>query len=247
MKSRKIKTCLALLMILIFGLSPSGIAAVEKNKTDLDFQETEDSDQLELIAWKGVIANADTGESIEINSQDDKQLVTQSSEPQLVYFNNETNTKYYHQIITVTIPENVNQHGHGNLIRDPMTDDNNVISVVLGLGYAMGDSGIYEVIRLDGVYVNWEITDPTVRLTDAQLGYRIMNGIGVENGAVNELKLWNLETDANACETERIAPSPWFLRVRDFVHAKTIFSGILTNENGESRSMVMEFDSGLGS
>ncbi|PKM59755.1 MAG: hypothetical protein CVU99_11700 [Firmicutes bacterium HGW-Firmicutes-4] len=85
-----------------------------------------------------------------------------------------------------------------------------MISVVLGMRYSIGDSGIYRVIRIDGVYVNWEMTDPTVRLTDAVLGYQIINGIGVENGAVNEQVLWNLETAANSYQTERIAPSPWF-------------------------------------
>jgi len=242
MKSRKIKISLALLVILILGLSPTGIATIEKNKTNLDFQGQEDPGILKLIAWKGTIVNAATGETIEINSEDDKQLVTQSGDSQLVYFNNATGGKYYYQEFVVSIPDNIVQSARGTLISSPMTDENNGISVVLGIGYSMGDAGIYEVIRIDGVYVNWKITDPTVRLTDVQLGYRIMNGIGVENGAVNELKLWNLETDANAYETERIAPSLWFLRVKDFVHAKTIFSGNLTNENGESQSLVMELD-----
>lgn len=247
MKFKIIKACLAALLILFLGLSTSGIAAMEKNKTDPDFQGQEDQDMLELFEWKGVIANSETGESIEINSKDDEQLVSQSMEPQLVYFNNYTGEKQYYQEINVSLPENVVKHGYGTLITDQMTDENNVLSVVLGLRYSTGDSGIYDVIRIDSVYVNWQITDPTVHLTNVELGYRIMNGIGVENGAVNELMLWGLETDANSYEAERIAPSPWFLWVKDFVHSETIFSGNLTNENGESRSMVMEFDSGFGS
>jgi len=246
MKTRKIKGCLVLLVILIFSMSTSGIAAMEKNKTDPGLQGQEDQDMLELIEWKGVIANSETGESIEINSKDNKQLVSQSADPQLVYFNDDTGEKQYYQEIIISLPENVVQNGYGTLISGPMTDENNGISVVLGMRYSTGDSGIYEVIRIDGVYVNWQITDPTVRLTDVELGYRIMNGIGVENGAVNELMLWDLETDANSYETERIAPSPWFLWVKDFVHSETIFSGNLINENGETRSMVMEFDLGFG-
>lgn len=120
-----------------------------------------------------------------------------------------------------------------------------MISVVLGIRYSTGDSGIYQVIRIDGVYVNWGMTDPTVRLTDVALGCQIINGIGVENGAVYEQLLWNLETAANSYQTEKIVPSPWFLRVNGFVHSKTIFSGNLSQTDGESRSMVMTFDSGI--
>ncbi|AFA48595.1 hypothetical protein [Acetobacterium woodii] len=242
MKSRKIKACLVLLMILILGLSPPGIAAREKNKTDLDLPKQENPDNLKLVAWKGTIANAETGETIEINSKDDKQLVTQKGESQLYYFNNNFRGEKYYQELTVNIPETVDKRGSGIEISSPMLDENNVISVVLGMGYAMGYSGNYQVIRIDGVYVNWEITDPTVKLTDVQLGYRIMNGIGVENGAVNELTLWDLETDANTYETERIGPSPWIFQVKDFVHAKTIFAGNLTDAKGKSRSIVMEFN-----
>lgn len=242
MKSRKIKACLILLMILILGLSPPGIAAREKNKTDLDLPKQENPDILKLVAWKGTIANAQTGETIEINSADDKQLVTQSDDSQLIYFNHNSREENYYQELIVNIPENIDKNLQVTVISSPMIDENNVISVALGMGYARGDSGSYRVIRIDGVYVNWEITDPTVRLTDVQLGYRIMNGIGVENGAVNELTLWDLETDANTYETERITPSPWFFQVKDFVHCKTIFAGNLTDENGESRSIEMEFD-----
>lgn len=242
MKSRKIKACLILLIILIVGLLPSEIAALEKNNSNLDFQEKEDPELLEIIEWQGFIANQETGESIAFNSKDDKQLVTQSSDAQLIYFNDATGEKHYYQEIIVSLPENVDQHGSGTEISSPMTDEDNVISVVLGMRYATGDFGIYRVVRIDGVYVDWEITDPTVRLQDVELGYRISNGIGVENGAVNELVLWDLETAANSYETERIAPSPWFLQTKDFVHCRTIFSGNLIHENGDSRSIVLEYD-----
>ena len=245
MKSKRIKAFLIVLVILIFGLSPSGIAALEKSETDLDaqnFERSTDAELLEMIAWKGVIANKETGESIEFNSQEDKDLVTQSTEPQLVYFNDGTGEKHYYQEIIVSLPKNVDQHGYGTEISSPRSDEDNVISVVLGMRYATGDFGIYQVIRIDGVYVDWEITDQTVRLQDVELGYRISNGIGVENGAVNELVLWDLETAANSYETERIAPSPWLLRTKDFVHCRTIFAGNLIHENGDSRSIVLEYD-----
>ncbi len=247
MRTRKMMIYLIVLMILIFPLSPSGIVAMEKNKTDLNLKEEKKQDILELIEWKGIIANNETGESIEINSKDDKQLVTQSTEPQLVYFNDDTGEKEYLQEININIPENVDQHGGGRNVSNPTTDGNNDISVALGIGYSMGDSGIYDVLRIDAVYANWEIIDPTVRLTDVELGYRIIDGIGVENGAVNELVMWDVETDANAYKTEKIAPSPWFLRMRDYVHCKTILSGNLIQEDGKSRSMVIQLDLGLGS
>lgn len=246
MKSKKIKAYLIIGIVLICGLLPSGIIAMEKSKTGLEVQGKADSNPLKLMEWKGVIANAETGESIEFNSKNDKQLVSQSADPQLIYFNENTGEKQYFQEITITLPENVNQSGYGTLYSSPQTDENNVISAVLGIRYSTGDSGIYEVLRIDGVYVNCEITDPTVRLTDATLGYQIINGIGVENGAVNEQVLWDLETEANSYKTERIAPSAWFLWVNGFVHSKTIFSGNLSQANGESRTMVMVVDSGLG-
>lgn len=245
MKSRKIKVSLIVLIILIFGISTSGIAALAKSQTDLDtqnFQRSTDTELLEMIAWKGAIANKETGESIEFNSQEDKELVTPSTDPQLVYFNDATGEKHYFQEIIISLPKNVDQHGYGTEVSSPMTDEDDVVSVVLGMRYATGDFGIYQVIRIDGVYVDWKITDQTVRLQDVELGYRISNGIGVENGAVNELVLWDLETAANSYETERIAPSPWLLRTKDFVHCRTILSGNLIQENGDSRSMVLEYD-----
>lgn len=241
MKSQKMKIGLILLVLLIFGLLPSGIAAYEKDNSDYAFVAKEDSELLDIVTWKGSIANAETGESIPFNSNDE-QLVTQSSDAQLIYFNDTTGEKHYFKEIVVSLPENVDQHGYGTEISSPMTDDNKVIAVVLGLRYATGDYGIYQVVRIDGVYVDWEITDPTVSLQDVELGYRISNGIGVENGAVNELMLWDLETTANSFETERIAPSPWFLRTKDFIHCRTIFSGNLVQENGVSRPLVLEFD-----
>lgn len=245
MRSKKIKTCLVILMVLICGLLPSGIIARENSKAGLDVQGQADPNLLELMEWQGVIANAETGETIEFNSQNDKQGVVQSTNTELIYFNENTGEKQYFQEITIALPENVDQSGYGTIFSSPRTDEKDVISVVLGMRYSIGDSGIYRVIRIDGVYVNWEMTDPTVRLTDAVLGYQIINGIGVENGAVNEQVLWNLETAANSYQTERIAPSPWFLRVNGFVHSKTIFSGHLSQTDGESRSLVMTFDSGI--
>ncbi len=243
MKAKKIKGCLAILLILIFCLSTSAITAMEKDKIKPGLQGTEDQDVLELVAWKGVIANAETGESIEINSKDDAQLMHQSSKSHLIDANEATGAKEYYQETILSIPaENIDQLAHGTIVTSPMMDENNAISVVLGIYFSTGDSGIYRAFRIDGVYVDWQVTDPQVSLNDPEAGYFILNGIGATDGSVNELVMWDLESDANAFTTAKFSPSPWILSVNDFVYAKTIFSGNLTNANGETWSTVMEMD-----
>ncbi len=233
MKNKKIWYVLLLISLILLMLIPE-INAKDHNEIRGNGLKEPEEDQSELIGWKMLLANADTGETIEINSKEDNELVTQSV-PEAVMYNKESDErKYYYETIAKIPNEKINVNATGTLFQSDEYDEKNAVEVTLGIYYSVGYYGVHQVIRYDGMYINFNVNDSDVKLSDVETGYIIKNGIGVENGVVSKNNNWNLDSGMKSFEGEKFETSPWVIKEKNFLYTRTYFSGTLRRENGET-------------
>lgn len=232
MKKSKLKMLSICLALLILFLSTSSVSAMAKTEVEDTNKLLEAQKFAESIERDCVLINNETGTSVSLKNVSIKSALASTEDLNLISYNAETDESKYYKETEISIPievldmttNNVTGSFLGDYQVDPQTYS---VSVRLGMYFTQGQQDGFTTFRVEGVHVDYNVSDPQAWFTKAEVGYQ-MEGVRADNrNNLNFAHSWLINNAARTCNRDYYYPSPYVKITGEWFIKRAVFAGTL--------------------